>query len=97
MKDNPPYAADAPILKKLRAIGVEPGKDFDLDQLDPKHAEALNRAAKHVRSEVESAPLQMANVNGWMLPSTWGGTYRLQHPMRRGLARAWRADIGRRD
>ena len=72
MKDNPPYAADAPILKKLRAIGVEPGKDFDVDQLDPKHAEALNRAAKHVWSEVESAPLQMANVNGWILPLNLG-------------------------
>src|SRR5207247_6760680 len=31
MKDNPPYADDAPVIKKLKAIGVEPGKDFDID------------------------------------------------------------------
>ena len=40
MVDNPPYPDDAPILRKLKAIGVEPGRDFDADNLDPKHAEA---------------------------------------------------------
>ena len=72
LQDNPPYAADAPILKKLEKIGVEPGQDFDIDRLGLKHAEALNRAAKHVWGEVESAPPQMANVNGWLLALNLG-------------------------
>jgi hypothetical protein len=72
MKDNPPYAADVPVLKKLKKIGVEPGKDFNTDTLDPKHVEALNRAAKRVWNEIESAPLQMPNVNGWCLPINLG-------------------------
>ena len=67
MQDNPPYEADAPMLKKLEKIGVEPGKDFDIDKLDPKHAEALRRAMRHVWGEFVSAAFQMPNVNGWML------------------------------
>jgi len=72
MKDNPPYADDAPVLKKLKAIGVEPGKDFDIDKLDPKRAEAMNRAAKKVFDMFGSAPYQMKTVNGWLLPLNLG-------------------------
>ena len=72
MVDNPPYPDDAPMLKKLKAIGVEPGKDFDADDLDPKHAEALDRAAKAVFGLLETAPYDMKTVNGWLLPMTLG-------------------------
>ncbi len=33
MKQNPPYAADAPALAKFAAIGLEPGRDLDGDKL----------------------------------------------------------------
>ena len=44
MKDNPPAAADAPMVKKLARLGIEPGKDFDIKQADPRIARALNRS-----------------------------------------------------
>ena len=33
MKQNPPYAADAPILTRLAGIGLVPGRDFDSSKL----------------------------------------------------------------
>ncbi len=44
MKDNPPAPADAPIVEKLKALGIEPGKDFDIATIDPDTARGLQRA-----------------------------------------------------
>ena len=72
MVDNPPYPDDAPTLKKLKAIGVEPGQDFDPDNLDPKDRDALDRAAQAVFGLLEMAPYDMDTVNGWLLPLNLG-------------------------
>ncbi|HYB00065.1 MAG TPA: DUF1214 domain-containing protein, partial [Ktedonobacteraceae bacterium] len=72
LKDNPPYEADAPMLKKLKSIGVEPGEDFDIEKLDRNEAGALRRAVRHVWGLFESAPMEMPNVNGWILPLNLG-------------------------
>ena len=37
MKDNPPAAEDAEALRKLKDIGVEPGKPFDISKVEPGH------------------------------------------------------------
>lgn len=50
MKDNPPYAEDGPALEKLKTLGIEPGKPFDISKVDPKTAEGLNKAVKECRS-----------------------------------------------
>jgi hypothetical protein len=64
MKDNPPYPADAPMLEKLKKIGVEPGKDFDIGKLDPAVAAELNRAV------VESFLARTGRRNGgWVCQS----------------------------
>ncbi len=36
MKDNPPAAADAPMVEKLKTLGIEPGKNFDIAKIDPR-------------------------------------------------------------
>jgi hypothetical protein len=72
MQDNPPYAADAPMLEKLKKIGVEPGKDFDISTLHPATAAALNRVVKDIWPKIESAPMHMKTVNGWMNPLNLG-------------------------
>ena len=38
MVDNPPYPADGPALAKMKRLGIEPGKDFDITKVDPKIA-----------------------------------------------------------
>lgn len=69
MVDNPPYPEDAPILRKLKAIGVEPGRSFDADNLDPKHAEALDRAARAVFRMLETAPYEMKTWSRRLMPA----------------------------
>ncbi len=35
MKDNPPAAADAPMVAKMAKIGIVPGQDFDISKAGP--------------------------------------------------------------
>jgi hypothetical protein len=72
LKDNPPYPDDAPMLEKLKKIGIEPGKEFDINKLDPALAKGLNRAPQKVWDIFQSAPYEMKTVNGWILPLNLG-------------------------
>lgn len=42
MKDNPPAAADAPIVKKMAKLGIVPGQPFDSSKLGPVAKEAFH-------------------------------------------------------
>ncbi|HEX8800706.1 MAG TPA: DUF1254 domain-containing protein [Terriglobales bacterium] len=66
LKDNPPYPADAAMLDKLKKIGVEPGKDFDIHKLDPAIQRGLNRAPWKVWDVFRSGPYEAKSVNGWI-------------------------------
>ena len=35
MKDNPPAAADAPMVEKMAKLGIVPGQEFDINKLGP--------------------------------------------------------------
>jgi len=69
MKDNPPYPADAPMIGKLKKLGIEPGQDFDISRLDPAVARGLNHVPQKVWDIFESAPQQTnaQKTNGWLL------------------------------
>ncbi len=38
---NPPHITDQPIIALMKRIGIEPGKSFDFDKLDPVVRNAL--------------------------------------------------------
>jgi hypothetical protein len=65
LKDNPPYPTDAPMLEKLKRIGVEPGKLFDRSTVDPAIIRGLNRAPPDVWLRFQAAPYTAPTVNGW--------------------------------
>ena len=50
MKDNPPAAADAPMVEKLKRLGIEPGKDFDITKIDPTYSERIATSDGRLRS-----------------------------------------------
>ncbi|MDI1483391.1 DUF1254 domain-containing protein [Polyangium sp. y55x31] len=81
MKENPPAAADAPMITKLARIGIVPGQDFDLHKLDPAVARGLERAPKagleRIRAHEKNAG---KSVNGWTITLKTGdyGTDYLQ-------------------
>jgi len=70
MKDNPPPAADAPVLTKLAKIGIVPGQKFDPAKLDPAVAKGLEKALPVAMEKLTAASKETgAPVNGWRVPS----------------------------
>jgi len=44
LKSQPPHITDQPILAQMQRIGIEPGKSFDIDKLDPAIKAGLETA-----------------------------------------------------
>lgn len=58
LKVNPPHITDEPIVARMKRIGLEPGKSFDLTKVD-----ATSRKA------IEDAPAQGLKLMAWKLPT----------------------------
>ena len=85
MKDNPPYAEDGAALEKLKKLGIEPGKPFDITKVDPEIAKGLNKAVKEVQIKLAEDVTKIKNVNGWMQPHNLG-RYGTDYDTRAGIA-----------
>ncbi len=76
MKVNPPHGTDWSQLARLKRIGIEPGKPFDLGKADPAVRSALERAAvdglKYMKAK---APTLARVVNGWQMNTDTMGVY----------------------
>ena len=69
MKSNPPPASEAPVLEKLKAIGIVPGEKFDPSTLDPAVAKGLEQSVQAALAKLEAASKETgAPVNGWRVP-----------------------------
>lgn len=84
MKDNPPAAADAPLVAKLAKLGIEAGKPFEAAKLDPAVAKGIAKAPK-VAFEKILAHFKDAGTlqNGWQFTTKTGlyGTDYLQRAL----------------
>jgi hypothetical protein len=58
LKLHPPHATDEPIIARMKKIGIEVGKSFDVSKLDPA-----------VQKAVESAPQDGQKLMAWKLPT----------------------------
>lgn len=74
MKDNPPANADAAVMKSFAAIGVVPGKPFDLKSFDPHVARGIEQGFGDGQTEVveESRQPHGKSVNGWQFLESAG-------------------------
>jgi hypothetical protein len=63
MKDNPPAAADAPMVAKLARLGIVPGQVFDSSQLGAAGVSALEDVPR----------LGLARISGWTMGSIQAG------------------------
>lgn len=87
MKDNPPHANDNPILDRIRRIGIEPGKSFDLASAPKDIQDALNAAPAQALPQIKSAWSEAGVlVNGWRTNVTAIGTYGTDYLHRAGVA-----------
>jgi len=65
--EDPPHAAvDKDMLEKLKKIGVEPGKDFDPNKLDPAIRKGIKEAPARVWMNFFVGPYGTKAANGWL-------------------------------
>jgi hypothetical protein len=75
MKDNPPAAADAPMVGKLAKLGIVPGQDFDINKLGPAAAKALEGVPKPAVAKIMAHYNEAGSfTNGWIF-TTRAGVY----------------------
>lgn len=76
LKTNPPTAADAAMVEKMKAIGLEPGKDFDPSKLGAFDKEVIKTVPKLAQVKIMEYFKKAAEpVNGWMYLTKDIGVY----------------------
>jgi hypothetical protein len=76
LKVNPPHITDEPMMAQLKKIGIEPGKSFDIEKLDP----AIHKALASVPEDAQQLmawkiPSLARVVNGWSMNTDTMGVY----------------------
>jgi hypothetical protein len=83
---NPPAPADAPLLSRMAALGIEPGTPFDLGALDSAVQAALDAApAGGLAKLPEGAASAGKTENGWLV-LLHGGDYGTDYLLRAYVA-----------
>ena len=76
LKVNPPHFTDQPIIARMRRIGIEPGKSFDVNTADVAVKRALERAASDaLKAMKQKIPTLARVVNGWQMNTDTMGVY----------------------
>ncbi|MET0541493.1 MAG: DUF1254 domain-containing protein [Variovorax sp.] len=78
MKDNPPTAADAPMVKKLARLGIVPGQDFDAAKWSPEIAKGMADVPKVANEKIMAwmkegiLARDFKLENGWLFTTKTG-------------------------
>jgi hypothetical protein len=76
LKLHPAHLTDEPILAQIKRIGIEPGKSFDFDKLDPTVKKALESAPEEAQQLMTWKVPTLARVtNGWSMNTDTMGVY----------------------
>jgi hypothetical protein len=76
MKLDPPHITDEPIIALMKRIGIEVGKSFDIDKVDPAVKKALERAPRGAQELMRWKIASLAKVvNAWSMNTDTMGVY----------------------
>ena len=76
LKLHPPHLTDEPIIALMKRIGIERGKSFNFDKLDPAVKKALERAPEEAQRLMTWKMATIARVaNGWSMNTDTMGVY----------------------
>jgi hypothetical protein len=76
LKLQPPHITDQPIIARLKRIGFEVGKGFDLDKADPAVQKALASAPEDAQKLMAWKVPTLARIaNGWSMNTDTMGVY----------------------
>jgi hypothetical protein len=76
LKVNAPHSTDQPMVAQLKKIGIEPGKSFDIEKVDPAISKALAGAPQEAQRLMAWKVPTIARVaNGWSMNTDTMGVY----------------------
>ena len=76
LKLQPPHITDQPILAQMQRIGIERGKSFDIDKVDPAIKAGLETAPEDALKLMAWKVTSLARVvNGWSMNTDTMGVY----------------------
>ncbi len=76
MKVNPPHTTDWSMVAQLKQLGIESGKSFDYDKLDPAIKQALDTVPADSLALMKwKIPTLASVVNGWSMNTDTMGIY----------------------
>lgn len=76
LKLQPPHLTDQPIIARLKRIGIEPGKSFDIDKVAPAIRDGLSSAPEDAQKLMKWKVQSIAEVvNGWSMNTHTMGVY----------------------
>ncbi|WP_433739659.1 DUF1254 domain-containing protein [Pseudomonas putida] len=76
LKMHPAHSTDQPMLAQIKRIGIEPGKAFDMDALDPEIKTALQTVPEEAQALMKWKVETLARVvNGWSMNTDTMGVY----------------------
>jgi hypothetical protein len=76
LKVNAPHSTDQPMVAQLKKIGIEPGKSFDIEKVDPAISKALAGAPQEAQRLMAWKVPTIARVaNGWSMNTNTMGVY----------------------
>ena len=76
LKVHPAHITDQPILAQMKRIGIEPGKSFNIDALDPQIKAALQTVPEDAQALMTwKVPTLARVVNGWSMNTDTMGVY----------------------
>jgi hypothetical protein len=76
LKVNPPHITDQPIIAQMKRIGIEPGKSFDIEKVDPAIRNGLTSAPDAAQRLMTWKVATLARVaNGWSMNTDTMGVY----------------------
>ncbi|MDP9656983.1 UNVERIFIED_ORG: hypothetical protein J2W87_004929 [Pseudomonas putida] len=76
LKVNPPHSTDQPMLAQIKRLGIEVGKSFSMDALDPQIQAVLQRVPQDAQAlMVWKVPTLAREVNGWSMNTDTMGVY----------------------
>lgn len=76
LKVHPAHITDQPILAQMKRLGIEPGKSFHMDALDPEIKAALQTVPEDAQALMAwKVPTLARVVNGWSMNTDTMGVY----------------------
>ncbi len=76
MKSNPPHITDQPIIARMKRLGIEVGKSFDMAKADPVARKALEAAPQSAQQLMQwKLPTLAGVVNQWGMNTDTMGVY----------------------